>query len=405
MRVAVFSYMYPSPRHPTSGVWVEQQARALAREIPVEVVSPVPWAPRVLWPFAARWAAYGRQPRVERRHGLVVHHPRYAQPMGQWAIPLAGVSMARAAAPVLARIVRGGVDLIHAHQLLPDGLAAVLLGRRFGRPVVCTLHGSDVTAVPHHDRAAAAAARFVARRAHGFIAVVDALVDALAAVAPAHAPVAVVPNGIDVDLFRPLDRAAARRQLGLVPGGRVILYAGLLIERKGVDVLLDAFARLAVLDARLVVVGGSAERDDRRAALEARASALGCRARVSFVGPRPHEEMPVWFSAADVFALASRLEGFPTVVREAIACGTPCVVTDLPGVAAEIGPACGTECGVVVPPDDPRALAAALAAALARRWDRGALRRRAERWHWRHNAAATLRVYADAVGATGRAVA
>src|SRR6185295_17453010 len=113
MRVVVFSYMYPSPRHPTSGVWVEQQALAVARLVPVEVVSPVPWAPRVLRPLAPRWAAYGRQPLVERRNGLAVHHPRYAQPPGQWAIPLAGVSMARAAAPVLARIARdGGVDVI-----------------------------------------------------------------------------------------------------------------------------------------------------------------------------------------------------------------------------------------------------------------------------------------------------
>src|SRR5262245_27883633 len=101
MRVVVFSYMYPSPRHPTSGVWVEQQALEVARSVPVEVVSPVPWAPRVLWPLAPRWAAYGRQPRTERRHDLVVHHPRYVQPMGQWAIPLAGMAMARAAAPVL----------------------------------------------------------------------------------------------------------------------------------------------------------------------------------------------------------------------------------------------------------------------------------------------------------------
>jgi glycosyltransferase involved in cell wall biosynthesis len=140
-------------------------------------------------------------------------------------------------------------------------------------------------------------------------------------------------------------------------------------------VLLDAFARVARArdDVELALVGGSIERDDRRVALEHRAAVLGCAGRIRFVGSRPHAEMALWFSAADVFAFASRLEGFPNVVREAIACGTPCVATALPGMHEVVGP----ECGRVVPVDDPAAFAAALEDALARPWDRAAIRRRA----------------------------
>jgi glycosyltransferase involved in cell wall biosynthesis len=94
-----------------------------------------------------------------------------------------------------------------------------------------------------------------------------------------------------------------------------------------------------------------------------------------------------------VFAFASRLEGFPNVVREAIACGTPCVATALPGMADVVGP----DAGIVVPVDDVEAFAAALDQALAVAWDRTAIRRRAAGWRWERNATETLAVLREAV--------
>ena len=391
--VLEFSYMYPSPRNPNSGVFIERQVRELSRLVPLDVISPVPWAPRVLWPLSARWRGYGTQPCETRCHDVPVHHPRYLQPVGQWSIPLVGVTMALGAGPTARAIARErGTEVVHAHQLLPDGLAGALVARRLGVPIVCTLHGSDVTVAPFHDPLARAAARLVVRRCRAVIGSNGNLLDALARVEPRPAATALVPYGVDGAQFAPVERAAARARLALPADDPIVLYAGLLIARKGVEVLLDAFARVARPRVRLVLVGGSAERDDRRRALERRAAELGCADRVRFVGPRPHGEMPLWFSAADVFAFASRLEGFPNVVREAIACGTPCVATALPGMTEVVTP----ECGLVVPSDDPGALARALADALARGWDRAAIRRRAAGWRWDRNAAATLTVLQDA---------
>jgi glycosyltransferase involved in cell wall biosynthesis len=405
MHVLELSYMYPSPRHPNSGVFIEQSVRELARLVAVDVVSPVPWAPPPFDRLSARWRAYRRQPPVGECGGVAVHHPRYLQPVGQWSIPLAGVTMAAGALAVAMGLARRrGADVVHAHQLLPDGLAGALIARRLGRPLVCTLHGSDVTAVPFHGPVALAAARFVARACHGFTAASDNLVQSLGRVAREHGPATVVSYGVDAARFAPLDRAAARRRLG-VPGGRdpLVLYAGLLIARKGVDVLLDGFARAAarVPGARLVLVGGSSERDDRRAELGRRIVALGLAGRVHFMGRRPHEEMPLWFSAADVLAFPSRLEGSPNVVREAIACGTPVVVSALPGIATLVGP----ECGHVVPVDDIAAFALALEQALRRHWDREAIRARITGATWGRNAAATLEVLAAAAAGPARRVA
>jgi glycosyltransferase involved in cell wall biosynthesis len=404
MHVVELSYMYPSPRHPTSGVFIERQARELARLVGVDVVSPVPWAPRPLWSLSPRWRGYGRQPRESRCQGVRVHHPRYLQPVGQWSIPFAGVTMAVGARPLLARLVRSrGVDVIHAHNLLPEGLAGVLLGRWLDRPVVCTLHGTDVGRVPFHDRMARGAARLVARACDAFTSVAPALVERLRELGPVRGPALTVPYGVDIERFQPRDRGAARRRLGLAPEGPLVVYAGLLIARKGVDVLLEAVAHVAARrpDLRLVCVGGSAERDDRTRALAAQAGALGIGDRVAFVGPRPHDEMPLWLAAADVFALASRHEGFPNVVREAIACGTPCVATALPGLPETLGP----ECARLVAPDDAAAFAAALEDALAREWDRAAIRRRALEWGWERSARDTLDVLVAATQRRTAAVA
>ena len=394
MHVLELSDIYPTPRLPTAGVFVERQVRELARHVAVDVVSPVPWAPRVIRPLSARWRAYGEQPRAITVRGVPVHLPRYIQPPGQWSMALAGVTMALAAWPVVSRVAaERGVEVIHAHRLLPAGLAGVLLGRRLGRPVVCTLRGTDAAVVPFHDRVARAATRVVAREARALVAVNGNLLESLERVAPVHAPAFVVPNGVDTAQFRPHDRSAARRTVGLDADAEVVLYAGMLVACKGLDVLLDAFARVAASRPRatLVLVGGSPDRNDLASTLRRRAAAIG---RIRFVGPRGHDEMPLWFSAADVFALASRREGFPNVVREAIACGTPCVATALPGMADAVGP----ECGLIVPPDDPAALAAALDEALRRPWDRGAIRRRALAWRWERNAEATLAVLRDAAG-------
>src|SRR5262249_60753600 len=98
--VLEFSYMYPSPRNPNSGVFIERQVRELSRVVPIDVVSPVPWAPRMLWRLSARWRGDGRQPRETRRHDGPVHHPPYPPPVGQGAVPFPGGSMAGGGAPV-----------------------------------------------------------------------------------------------------------------------------------------------------------------------------------------------------------------------------------------------------------------------------------------------------------------
>ncbi|PJE99613.1 glycosyl transferase family 1 [Streptomyces carminius] len=175
---------------------------------------------------------------------------------------------------------------------------------------------------------------------------------------------AVVPNGVDTERFHPADgpagdvRAAARAVLpgldGLPPDAPLVVCVGRLCRQKGQDVLLRAWPEVAarVPGARLVLVGdGPARR------------ALGAAAPGGVLFAGAAADPAPWYAAADAVVLPSRWEGMALVPLEAMACGRPVVVTDVAGAAESLPPGGADHC--LVPPDDPGALAGALAALLA----------------------------------------
>jgi glycosyltransferase involved in cell wall biosynthesis len=173
------------------------------------------------------------------------------------------------------------------------------------------------------------------------------------------ARVHVIYNGVDAEVFRPGDRAEARRRLGLDPHRTALLYVGNLIPVKGVDLLIEACIALAArgLDFDLHMVGKGA----LRPAMEARVRQAGLGVRVRFHGVVPHDRLPDWFRAASAFVLPSRSEGVPNVLLEAAACGTPFVATAVGGVPeiAHLG------ASRLAPPEDPSALVDAIGELLA----------------------------------------
>ncbi len=146
--------------------------------------------------------------------------------------------------------------------------------------------------------------------------------------------ISVIPAGVDADLFQPVDRAEARRRLGLTPEGPVVLYVGRLERLKGIDILLQAAALLQdVQGLRVLVVGGNPSEDRERARLEAETRRLGVERMVRFEGPVKQEALPAYYSAADVCVVPSYYESFGLVAVEAQACGTPVVAARAGGLA------------------------------------------------------------------------
>jgi phosphatidylinositol alpha-1,6-mannosyltransferase len=169
--------------------------------------------------------------------------------------------------------------------------------------------------------------------------------------------------GTDPERFRPLDSGRLRRKLGL-EGRPVVLTIARLVGRKGVDTVLQALPAVqkAVPEAAYVVAGDGPEAESLRAMTRR----LGIERSVHFLGPVPDEDLPELYALGDVFAMPSRstppdVEGFGIVFLEAAACERPVVAARAGGIPDAVSD--GTT-GLLVPPDDPRALAEALAALL-----------------------------------------
>jgi glycosyltransferase involved in cell wall biosynthesis len=313
-----------------------------------------------------------------------VLHPRYAliPKVGMSSAPfLMYVSLKNLFAEILKARFR--FDLIDAHYCYPDGVAAVLLGRSLGKPVVITARGTDVNLIPEY-RAPRRLVRWAAAQAAGLIAVSEALRERLIELGVPGSRIQVLRNGMDLDLFAPQDRASARRELGLDTDGPIVLSVGPPVPLKGVDLVIRATA--ALRDTKLIIVGEKPE----TTVLRRLAQDLYLGERVRFLGSMSQQRLATVYNAADVLVLASAREGFPNVLLEALACGTPVIATAVGGVPEIVH---GRAVGRLVQERTPEAIAEALRDLLADPPARTAVRAYAERFAWGPTTAGQLRLF------------
>ena len=227
-------------------------------------------------------------------------------------------------------------DVVHSHYWL-SGLATTLLARRWGIPHVTTFHtlaeikkraraGEDEpeersVGEERVIRTADAIVAFSRHESNAMVRFYDAGPD----------KIEVIPCGVDVDLFRPVDRREARQKLGIGEDG-VVLFVGRLEPLKGVDILLRAVAQLERADTTKTVIVGGDQADAEMARLRALCSDLGIAERVSFLGRMAQQELPLYYSAADVSVIPSYYESFGLVALESMACGTPVIASRVGGL-------------------------------------------------------------------------
>jgi glycosyltransferase involved in cell wall biosynthesis len=382
MKILTFSTLYPHAARPSHGIFVETRLRHLLASGKVEskVVAPVPWFPSRNARFG-EYALHASAPREEQRHGIQVLHPRYPL-LPKIGMTLTPFLLARAVRPVIERILRGyAFDLIDAHYFYPDGVAAILLGRHFGKPVVITARGTDVNLIPRYPLPRAMI-RWAARHAAGIITVARALKDDLVRVGVPAERIEVLRNGVDLQLFRPIEREAARRKLELTR--RTLLSVGHLIPRKAHHLVIQALRWLPEMD--LIVIGDGPE----RGALGALARESGVGERVRFVGALAQEELRSYYGAADALVLASSREGWANVLLESMACGTPVVASNIGGTPEVVS---APEAGVLMKERTPEAVAEAVQCLFARYPDRGATRRYAEKFSWEETTRGQLQLF------------
>lgn len=377
MRVLILTKIFPNRVEPLSSPFNRQQFAQLARLCEVQILATIPWFPGAR--AFSRWSGAGRLldvPEHECIEGIQVQHPRFVF-VPRLAPGLSGPLYAASLARTVLRY-RGQVDVVLGSWAYPDGFAAVVLARMLGTPAVIKLHGSDMNVVAHLP-GPRRALEWAFPRAGRVVAVSQPLRDAAIELGAPPSRVDIVPNGIDRGRFHPQDRGAARRALGLAPDSAMILCIGHIERQKGSLDLVRAFVALKKgrRNASLVMVGdGAGMADCQKLAAELHVA-------VSFVGARPHDEIPRWIAACDVLALPSWNEGAPNVVIEALACGRRVVATRVGGTPDIIT---SETLGVLVPPGDPPALAVAIEGALSLVYDATAVSAALNAPDWKESA-------------------
>ena len=375
LRVLTLATLFPNGARPTIGVFVERQTCALAArgDVEVEVVAPVGLP---VWPLSRHphYAPLRDLPLEEVWAGLTVHRPRYRVWPGLSQAATAR-RMADALLPLLREVkARFPFDVIDAEFFWPDGPAAMRLAAALGVPFSVKARGSDIHLWGEEP---GIAEQIVAagKAAGGMIAVSAALKRDMAALGLPEENIRVHHTGIDLDLFRPVDRAAAKAALGV--DGPLLISVGHLNARKGQEIAIAALETIP--NATLLLAGDGPE----RARLERDAAARGVSDRVRFLGVQPHDSLPGLIAAADVMVLPTVSEGLANVWVESLACGTPVVTSDVGGAREVVD---RPEAGRLVA-RDPATVADAVNALLRDPPAQAAVRAAAERFSWERNAA------------------
>jgi D-inositol-3-phosphate glycosyltransferase len=300
-------------------------------------------------------------------------------------------------------------DVVHAHYWL-SGWVAELARRYWDTPFVQMFHTTA-----HMKNAVAAEAdretllrlrteKRLLRLADGIIAAnPDERADLIWRMGVATAKVCTIPPGVDLELFQPAPREACRGALGIAGDERVVLFVGRIDPIKGIDTLIEAAEALVAHGGiapppTFLIVGGDLDADGAPTGPLARVAAMaeerGIGRYVRLLGSQPQDQLPLYYSAADVVAVPSRYESFGLVAVEALACGVPVVASRAGGLRFTIDE---RVTGLLVKPQSPLALAAGLEEVLSDDALRAAMaaaaRPSVERYDWASVAKQVMHVY------------
>ena len=382
MRILVLTSLFPNSVKPSHGIFVENRLRAITalaktrqQNLDIRVIAPVPWFPSKAKIFRA-YANYAKIPLREWRYGVDVRHPRYLVPpkIGMGVVTSTLTACFKGA---IQQLLDGGwdFDLIDAHYYYPDGVAAVNVAHLFNKPVIVTARGSDITQIANfsgpREKILSAA-----ERANASISVCGALRKQMIALGMNGDKIHTLRNGVDLDRYHPQNITPSHRT-----STPAIASVGHLIDRKGHDLVIRAVAEID--RARLLVVGDGPEEKKLKSLVQE----LNIADRVSFTGALHPDQLPDLYNRVDMLALGSDREGWPNVLLEAMACGTPCIAFDIGGNAEVIR---APEAGRILGERSASALRDGLNDLFANLPDRKKTRLYAEQFSWQQTAAHIL---------------
>jgi len=356
MNILTVSHLFPNAEQPHHGVFVAELVRALSKKVKTEVWAPVSHIP-LLRPAKAI-------PEEVDQGEFVARYPRYlGLPRSLFHFRWFPFYLATRSLIVRSRFQPRAV---HCHWLYPDAYAVLKWAKGMNIKTVVTIHGHAAVGLgiggigSSHYRTAL-------QQVDHIIAVSSELRDILInEFATPPKKISVLHNGIDPKKFRPANRQWAREQLGLAQNRKIVLAVARLAVEKNLEMLIHAFAAIRQENCNLYIAGDGPLKEELANLIQSQN--LG--QKVTLLGGVNHEQLPLWYQAADVVCLSSAHEGCPVIVHEALACGKPVVSTSVGAVPDLI---IRRELGLLSPPGDTAQFSANLNTALGTIWDEAAI--------------------------------
>ncbi len=392
MKVLILSHMYPNSMSGIYGVFVEQQAKALAEYCEVKVISPVPWSPFPIRYLKDKWKRYSQIPEKEDRKGIEVFYPRYLTFPKSILFEKAGWFYYLGIKRLVRKIYESfKFDIIYSHTALPDGCGAGRVNKYYNKPLVVTVHGNDIYNTVKKNRKRRKVVEKVFNNADAIITVSRKLSGLTSGYCNDNEKIKSIDNGINIkDVFSGESKLKAKYY-----GKKILLSVAYLIARKGIDFSIRALFDVVkeIPDVILLVIGDGVERGK----LESLAAELNLREQVEFLGGKTHQEVMEYMSICDVFVLPSRNEAFGMVYLEAMINRKPVIACEGEGIEDVI---VNNENGVLVKPEDVTGLAAAMSRLLKDREFSGRIAGNAENtvragFTWEINAGKLIEVFKE----------
>lgn len=270
-------------------------------------------------------------------------------------------------------------DLIHSHFLWSAGYVGAKLKEKYNVPFVVTAHGYDIYDLPFRDNEWKEKISYVLNSADCIITVSNSNLKCIREL-NAKTPVHVIPNGFRSDLFYPQDSKECRTKLNLPPDRMILLSVGCVYDEvKGGKYLIEAIREIVKYrrDILCIIIGSGALKNK----LQKQINKAGLEDYIIFTEGRPHDEIPIWMNACDVFVLPSLRESFGIVQIEAMACGKPIIAT-YNGGSEEI--IISDDYGLLCEPANSKKLAEYILIALDKEWDNNKIKKYAEKFTWKN---------------------
>jgi teichuronic acid biosynthesis glycosyltransferase TuaC len=331
LKIIAISYLFPNCNQPNHGIFVLNRLRAMNKYADITVINPISDSP--LHKKISKFSHLQSIPELEAIEGIDVYHPRYFSIPGHLK-SIEVLTYRRAVQKVLDEIGYD-FDLIDLHWTFPDLPCGNWLSKKINKPFHVTLRGMEAFHLQDSGLRKHIVAHYL-KKASKVISLSEEMArkgDELSNIAERTV---VIRNGVDTDKFYYLDQNECREKLSLSQNEKIILGVGALIHRKGFDLVIKGLEKVIATQGlestKFYILGAQGPEGDYRKELNQFIEQHSLQENVVFVGAVDNSQLITWYNAADVFCLASRGEGSPNVLTEALACGTPAVATNVGSV-------------------------------------------------------------------------